>query len=103
MKPIYQGNRKHKEPWQPGRRGTLCPPDIDLARAQQLLERSVEHGSARYAADDGRGFCARDDHAGHWHGYPVGWQQVPHQVVKELLARNAMTARDVKKHWEIDP
>ena len=36
----YESNPKHKEPWQRGRRGTLCPSDIDQAIARQLLEGS---------------------------------------------------------------
>jgi filamentous hemagglutinin len=99
----YQGNPKHKEPWQPGRRGTLCPPDIILGRARQLLEASVLQGRVRYSADKGRAMCARPDNAGHWHGYPIGWHYVPHDVIKELLARNAVAPREVRDYWEIDP
>lgn len=34
----YQGSAKHKEPWQRGRKGTLCPGDMSKETAQALFE-----------------------------------------------------------------
>lgn len=51
--PTYEGNPKHKHPWQPGRRGSLCPKEIGLARAQELLAGSVEIDAVRYATHEG--------------------------------------------------
>jgi hypothetical protein len=37
-RPVYESNPKHKEPWQRGARGSLCPKDADgpalLAKSQ---------------------------------------------------------------------
>jgi hypothetical protein len=49
----YQGNRKQKEPWQRGRRGSLCGP-VDEALAAQLLADSVLVDEKRFATHDGR-------------------------------------------------
>ena len=57
----YESNPKHKEPWQRGRRGTLCPGDIDQAIARQLLEDSELEGGKRYAVHGGKAFCAQDN------------------------------------------
>jgi hypothetical protein len=102
MNPVYEGNPKHKEPWQPGRKGSLCPKDVTLERARELLDSSVENGSARYAADKGRAFCARQHNRAknRWHGYPVAWKEVPSDVRQELIAKGKVLVRDVKKYWE---
>ena len=31
----------------------------------------------RYAVHEGRPYCAQDDGIGGWHGYPIGWKEVP--------------------------
>ena len=73
MRLVYGESDKRCKPWQPGRRGSLCPPDIDLKLAQALLCQSEPEGDKRYAAHDGRAFCGQSDDGGrHWHGYPVG-------------------------------
>ena len=57
---IYEGNPKHKHPWQPGRRGSLCPRSISI-QPQELLERSIlGPDGKRYATCDGRCFCAQE-------------------------------------------
>src|ERR1017187_5399202 len=102
MKPVYEGNPKHKEPWQPGRKGSLCPKDVSVDRARELLQTSVEEGKMRFAADKGRAFCARihDSVKNRWHGYPVAWKDVPASVRAQLLAAGAVTAHEIKKYWE---
>ena len=52
----YESNPKHSDPWQRGRRGARCPPDIDAAQAQQLLSTSVSDGNKRYAVSEDRAF-----------------------------------------------
>ncbi len=102
MNLVYEGNPKHKEPWQPGRKGSLCPTDVTLERATELLHLSVAKGNARYAADNGRPFCARQHNSGknRWHGYPVVWKEVPAEVRQELIQKGMVAARDIKKYWE---
>jgi hypothetical protein len=102
MRPVYEGNPKHKAPWQPGRKGSLCPPDVSLERARELLQASVLDGRKRYAVDGGRAFCAQqhDAEKNRWHGYPIAWREVPGAVVHALLQNGAATRRDVKRYWE---
>ena len=94
MNPVYEGSQKHKAPWQPGRKGSLCPADISVDRARQLLQTSILDGKKRYAADKGRAFCARQHDAAknRWHGYPVGWKEVPSAVRQQLMEAGAVTA-----------
>ena len=71
----YEPNPKHREPWQRGRRGSLCT-EVGVEQAQQLLNESVLVGEKRYAVYQGRPYCAQA-HEGVWHGYPIGWVEVP--------------------------
>jgi len=102
MQPVYEGNPKHKAPWQPGRKGSLCPSDISVTRARELLQSSLAQGKKRYAVDQGRAFCAQqhDSAKNRWHGYPIGWREVPTSVRQQLLNNGAVTSRDMKRHWE---
>jgi hypothetical protein len=73
----YEPNPKHKAPWQPGLKGSLCPQDLTEDARQQLLEASAPDpngGNARYATDGRRAFCAQSHGDDAWHGYPVGWK-----------------------------
>jgi hypothetical protein len=102
MKPVYEGNPKHKAPWQPGRKGSLCPTDVSVERARELLQSSFEEGKMRFAADNGRAFSARlhDTAKNRWHGYPVAWKEVPAPVRTQLLKTGAVTGREIKRFWE---
>ena len=103
MTPVYEGNPKHKAPWQPGRKGSLCPTDVTLERARELLRSSVLQGKKRYAVDGGRAFCAHEHNPtkNRWHGFPVGWKDVPTAVRRQFLEGKQVTARDIKRNWEI--
>ena len=96
----YEGNVKHKEPWQRGRRGAICPEGVDQHTAQRLLDDSVPVGGARYAVHESRAYCARwhgpDDV---WHGYPVGWVQVPPSLRRRWIDEGRLRRSDVRKHW----
>lgn len=95
----YQSNPKHKEPWQRGRRGTLCPDDVDRTIARQLLEGSELQGGKRYAVHGGRAYCAQDNGADVWHGYPVGWVDVPEPLRRRWLREGRVQRREIKRHW----
>ena len=97
--PKYEGNPKHKHPWQPGRRGSLCPKEIGLERAQELLADSVKMDALRFATQGGRAFCAREHGADLWHGYPVGWREVPPSIRSEWLRSGLISRRDVRQNW----
>ncbi len=97
----YAPNPKHKEPWQRGRRGSMCPTDISEEQAQQLLTGSELVGEKRYAVHDGRPYCAQDDGIGNWHGYPVGWKEVPSALrTKWVKKEKRVKKRDIDRYWE---
>ncbi len=102
MQPVYEGSPKHKTPWHPGRKGSLCPSDVGMTRARELLQSSIVEGKKRYSVDQGRAFCAQQHDAAknRWHGYPIGWRDVPASVRQQLLKSGAVRPRDMKRYWE---
>ena len=96
----YESNRKHKEPWQRGRRGTLCPSDIDVKTVHRLLADSEATGDKRYAVHEGRAFCAQRHGAEEWHGYPIGWVEVPEAIRRKWLKERRVQRRDIRRHWD---
>ncbi len=96
---IYEGNPKHKHPWQRGRKGSLCPKSISIL-PQELLNRSVlGPDGKRYATCDGRCFCAQEGQSGHWHGYPIGWHELPEMVTRAWLADGTIRKKSIREHW----
>jgi len=99
----YKGNPKHKEPWQPGRKGSLCPSREKLPglNPQTLLETSVCCGTVRYAVYEGWPFEGRaEDQDGKiWHGYPVEWNEVPPPVKSDWLRDKTIKHRDLENTW----
>jgi len=97
----YEGNPKHKEPWQRGQRGSLCPKEVTAELAQQLLDDAQVDGEARYAVHEGRAFVARrhDRTADRWHGYPVAWKEVPTKIWRSWIADGKLRKSHVKKYW----
>jgi hypothetical protein len=95
----YEGNPKHKHPWQHGRRGSLCPKEIGLDLAQALLAGSVTSGAARFATHGGQAFCAREHGADLWHGYPVGWREVPPEIRSEWVRSGLISRQDIRRNW----
>lgn len=92
----YEPNPKHKPIPTPGRRGSICPPGID---SSHLLGGSVLVGQKRYATDGESAFCAQchDRQRELWHGYPVGWNEVPPAVVEEWIAQGSVDRRVAKR------
>jgi hypothetical protein len=97
----YEPNRKHKEPWQPGRKGSLCPPpaELSLSQATRMLRDSVLDGKKRYAHHAGKAYVAQE-HQGGWHGYPVGWVEVPASIWLNWLSCRQIRKQDLRRHWE---
>jgi hypothetical protein len=95
----YEANPKHKHPWQRGRRGSLCPPDVTLELAQRLLEGSVQVGKSRYAVLDGRAFRAQKHSEDAWHGYPVQWHEVPPQVRASWCRDGLVSKKQIRQGW----
>jgi|SRR5690554_1024626 len=116
---LYEGNPKHKRGvsgdgpprWFPSR-DSLCPDDIDIERAQELLDGAVSGADAahpdaraRYTMHQGRFFKAyctevRDD-IEVWHGYPVSenlvQEQIPARVLRKFIARGDLSKADYKR------
>lgn len=95
----YEPNPKHKEPWQRGRRGSLCP-RFGPETAQSLLEESEPVGKKRFVCHEGRAYCAQEHASGRWHGYPVGWMEVPPRLRMKWRRNGTVQRRDIRKHWE---
>jgi hypothetical protein len=103
-RPTYEPNPKHKQPWQRGRRGALCPQEITLAQAQALLDGSVtdaQNPRTRYATDGRHAYCGRPhrESAGLWHGYPVPFVDVPATILKAWQGRGEVSHSIVRRHW----
>ena len=96
----YECNRKHKLPWQRGRKGTLCPKHIDQVMAQQLLEESEAAEDSRYSVYEGRAYRAQQHGEDAWHGYPVGWVEVPEKLRNKWRKEGRLRRKDLREHWE---
>lgn len=94
----YEGNPKHKEPWQRGRRGSLCP-RLEPETVRGLLENAESEGDKRFAYHEGRAYCAQEHAPGAWHGYPVGWKEVPPTLRRKWQEEGLVRRRDIKTHW----
>lgn len=95
----YEPNPKHREPWQRGKRGSLCPTGLDTAL---LLNLSVQHPSnanKRFTTDGCRAYCGHQHAPGLWHGYPEAWRQVPESLWRQWVSDGVVTKRCLKEHW----
>ncbi len=97
----YEPSQKHCEPWQPGARGTLC--DVDAReRAAELLLSSSEWDGRRYATDGVRAYAGAQHRPRVWHGWPVGWMEVPEPLRREWVGADCVKRRDIAKWWRLD-
>lgn len=97
---VYESNPKHREPWQAGKRGSLCPPAVRPI-AESLLQGSTLWEGKRYAVHDGKAYCAQEHRPNRWHGYPVGWVEVPPKLVRQWVKDGHLTKRDRGRFWEM--
>ena len=95
----YQSNQKHSVPWQRGRRGSLCPKEV-RGIAAELLSGSEQVEAKRYAVYDGKAYCAQEDRPGIWHGYPIGWKEVPPKLRGRWRKQRRVSNRNIKKYWD---
>lgn len=49
---------------------------------------------------EGGAYCAQDDGADVWHGYPVGWVDVPESLRREWRKEGGLRKRDMRTHWD---
>lgn len=93
MPDAYTPNPRHKQPWQPGARGTLCPPGVDGVALFRTATVDPERPGKRYNTDGERAYCAHPDVKNPtegqevvWHGFPVPWTTVPPTVQRQWVA-----------------
>jgi hypothetical protein len=95
----YEPNAKHKEPWQRGARGSLCPRHADGPSLLASSEADPSNPNKRYATDGTRAYCAHAHAPGRWHGFPVEWRRVPAKLRTDWLARGLVSKRSVQENW----
>lgn len=96
MPDSYVSNPRHKQPWQPGARGTLCPSDVDGAKLFQSATADPKNPCKRYNTDGENAYCAHPDRKDlladvSWHGFPVNWREVPTSVQRQWIADGRLT------------
>lgn len=93
MTDVYAANPRHKQPWQVGARGTLCPPDVDGPALFESATTDPRSPGKRYNTDGERAYCAHPDIKNSpdttqvvtWHGFPVSWRDVPTTVQRQWI------------------
>lgn len=107
MELVYEPNPKHKEPWQRGRKGTLCP-HTTLLNPSAMLKKSILAHKKRYAIFEGTAFaaqCHKVDQATateYWHGYPEAWMNIPPFLIKQWIEEGRLTKKDIRRAWSQD-
>lgn len=96
----YEGNPKHKEPWQPGRRGSLCPKELSQAQVEALLRESELEGDKRYAIWNELPFVAQQHGSDAWHGYPIAWSEVPEALRRRWRATGKVRRSSIRRFWD---
>ncbi|MBF0164689.1 MAG: hypothetical protein HQM01_09365 [Magnetococcales bacterium] len=96
----YIPNPKHKEPWQRGKKGSLCP-SWSHDKAESMLSASIPHPQsnkkARFATSNGMAFAAYPDSQGGWHGFPIGWNEVPDTIRNIWLREKRVSRNEIRK------
>jgi hypothetical protein len=95
----YESSPKHAEPWQCGRKGSLCPKEVKPL-ASELLSTSELVGKQRFAIHQGKAYCAREHREGVWHGFPVGWLEVPAELRNKWRRTGRVKKKDIERYWE---
>lgn len=99
----YEPNPKHKEPWQSGRRGALCPRDADGPTLLDASTPDPSNTNVRWATDGSRFFTAKSSRHENvngdlfWHGYPVDHLDVPADVMKAWIAAGLVSRRTARR------
>jgi hypothetical protein len=96
----YESNPKHKEPWQPGKKGSLCAAAVRPLASNLLLTSVLWEDDKRYAVHDGRAYCAQEHLSNRWHGYPIGWRDVPPKLRMRFLKEGRMKKREIDRFWK---
>lgn len=102
MKLIYEPNPKHKEPWQRGKKGVLCPHGEELIPSEMLKD-SILDGDKRYAVFNGVAYTAQchlvADGKEFWHGYPEAWVNVPEFIRRQWIKESKVKRSMLRRYW----
>src|SRR6266700_2871618 len=97
---VYEANPKHKRVPAHGPKGSLCPRGAD---GPSLLLSSDLVGKKRYATDGTNAYCAQRHDPGNyperelWHGYLIGWEEVPPLLIAQWVAEDKVQRRTVNR------
>jgi len=78
--------------------GSLCL-ETDIARAQTLLDTSLPDKKHRYATDGERAFAGMEHAPNEWHGWPIGWKEVPEPLRRQWEHAGTVKRRHFARHW----
>ena len=104
----YVPKEKHKDPFQRGRKGTLCPPasELPVDKAQALLDGSDPDPRLkqveRWATDGRLAYCGRPYDRKRrlaWYGFPVGWIRVPERLRRKWIKAGAADRATMYCFW----
>ena len=69
--------------------------------AADLLDGSELVEYKKYAVYDGKAsYCAQEHRPGRWHGYSVGWKEVPPRLGIRWRRQRRVSNRDIKQNWD---
>lgn len=92
MAEAYEPNPKHKHSPTPGRRGTLCPREVDGAALFATAVPDPRNAGQRFNILNGEAYRALPTNAVNgagddlWHGHPFPLDKVPAAVQKQWVA-----------------
>jgi hypothetical protein len=95
----YVASPRHKQPWQPGARGTLCPAGVDGVELFRTATANPNNPRKRYNTDGEQAYCAHpsvknlddDEQDVMWHGFPIEWRAVPPAVQRIWIEEGRIT------------
>lgn len=84
----------------PGEKGR-CALAWSHQKAAELLATSTEMSPGeRYATSGGVAFSGKEHRPGVWHGYPIGWVEVPPKLIKLWQSEQRVSKRQIRDNWE---
>jgi hypothetical protein len=104
----YEPSPRHKRHPARGRKGRICPDDVD---GHKLFQQSIldpNSNRRRFATDGNRAFMGRctdepdalsDDRDVLWHGYQVEWGRVPADVQRHWVATQQIQAPNFRMEY----
>lgn len=54
----------------------------------------------RFGTDGERAFSAQEHAPGQWHGYPVGWEEVPPPLREAFRTQRGISRRAQRRFWK---